>query len=153
MRKIYFALLFTAFAACMSAQEGFNTFAVDSFVQVTFPGNVIKRDTIISNTPILSYSAFEGSSSFIIQKLPIDKGNYAVGALPYDEEGLNNLYKAIAKGFFKKADKIDLKNGGGTPVSIGAYKGYAAAMIYEGRTAGKDMFFILGNFLYIVSYI
>jgi len=152
MKKLFLVLFFTAFATGMAAQDGITRFDVDGFVSVVFPGEVVKLDTLVHGTPLLMYHSNHGSGGFIVQKLPLDKGEYALGSLPYDEESLDTMYKEIASGFIKTAVKTDLRNGGGAYVSIGKQKAYSLTLVHKKHIASKNIFLILGNYIYIVSY-
>ncbi|MES2486999.1 MAG: hypothetical protein V4581_13775, partial [Bacteroidota bacterium] len=105
IKKIFFTLFVVALTLPAAAQHGFKTFAIDNFVSLSLPGEAVKHDTLLSNTPAVQYYAAEGTTNFIAQKLSLKEGNYALGSLPYNEEKLEEIYKEIAVGFLKTAGK------------------------------------------------
>lgn len=148
-----FILFFCFLSVQLFAQEtDWLEYEMDSIV-VEFPSEDVRLlDTITGGIKLKQLFTTVGTSTFILQKLPLktNRGNSIVGKLPHDKESLLNYYEGVSKGTIKGIGAESVKS---EEIKLGQLIGYKSIFsdsngkpFYEMRT------FLVNNNIVNICY-
>lgn len=146
MKNIYFL------TALLLSVVSFGQTTIDALVTVTFPGEVTKKDTVVSNMPILSYSSLEGNAMYSIERIIIDSSEDELNNLPSDLESLDTFYKGFENGYKKSLLAMGFRPGSSNEFIINSYKGRQVSFSQNNLKAVESRILILNEYVYTLTY-
>lgn len=128
---------------------------IDQFVSVNIPGNLIKVDTLINNTPFLQYYSTNGLESYLIQRIQMDSKESKLNNLPSDLISLKKMYQEFTKGQIESMNRAGFALESSTEFKIGQYIAYKIKFknLESGVQNGESNVLLLNENAYVATYL